>query len=556
MLSKPLQDICELRTKPCQFVIGKTEDTLCYMTKRYLMYADEQKEQEHLIEIIITNKNLAETNQWKSRSDKKFLQFECINIDILSSKSKCRNIDTYIGQLVQRKTKKDYTNILIMVKHPTRLDDMKRLFSYYSGECVSKSTITIKFHVTVDEADKDTKSTRKFLESIEPYASKVIEKITLVTATPTIEFWNKIGLNGLANANYNIEQNFIDNLKDYRSFKDHNIIEHENETSNPLDYIKDLFDKSLIKENERKIIFAPAHIYTNREGVGSHMEVVEYFNNKNYCVFLLNGTFKGFIYSNEQKMELEQFRKEHNIPEGELRDVLVKWTQLNPETNLAITGLNLIERGVTFNTDGFNFTDVILSQYHILSLARLIQLKGRANGGKKYVDIINIFCPNKVKNIILEYDEKHSTICSINSQDIHKADFVDSGIPIKVIVKDTELLKTILDKLSVVHKKNKDKKAIHNILVEAINQNKIEIHDRNNIKFDIESRSIKAIRVYKDGDVKESRRYQKFSNAFDNFKAEAQSGDKTNYSIDAVKDEYEYEGFINPVNVMWITFRY
>ena len=68
-----------------------------------------------------------------------------------------------------------------------------------------------------------------------------------------------------------------------------------------------------INENERKIIFTPAHLYTEAEGVGSHMEVVSYFNDKKYCVFIMNGKFKGFIYPDKSKIELTQFNIENNI---------------------------------------------------------------------------------------------------------------------------------------------------------------------------------------------------------------------------------------------------
>jgi hypothetical protein len=55
-----------------------------------------------------------------------------------------------------------------------------------------------------------------------------------------------------------------------------------------------------------------------------------------------------------------------------------------------------VERGVTFCTTGFNFTDMIVSAYHLRNWAALIQILGRANGGKEYVQIMNIWSPKKV----------------------------------------------------------------------------------------------------------------------------------------------------------------
>ena len=55
-----------------------------------------------------------------------------------------------------------------------------------------------------------------------------------------------------------------------------------NSTQNPLEYIIDVFQKNIISEEGRKIIFSPAHLFTKKENVGSHEEVVSYFINKNW----------------------------------------------------------------------------------------------------------------------------------------------------------------------------------------------------------------------------------------------------------------------------------
>ena len=54
----------------------------------------------------------------------------------------------------------------------------------------------------------------------------------------------------------------------------------------------------------------------------------------------------------------------------------------------------------------------------------------------------------------------------------------------------------------------------HKLLVQGIFDNKILIHDNNNInKFDIKSR-IKTIRMYKRSDSQKARRFKNFNNAF------------------------------------------
>ena len=98
----------KLRTKPTQFTKGKTEDTLCDLTQRYLLNINETEY--HLIDIIVTNKSLPETEQWKIRTDKTFKNFKNITIDILSSKSNDYNsIGSYIQNILNCKKKRRIT---------------------------------------------------------------------------------------------------------------------------------------------------------------------------------------------------------------------------------------------------------------------------------------------------------------------------------------------------------------------------------------------------------------------------------------------------------------
>ena len=322
----------KLRTKPPQFTKGKTEDTLCDLTQRYLLNVNETDY--HLIDIIVTNKSLPETEQWKFRTDKTFKNFKNITIDILSSKSNDYNtIDSYIQNILNCKTKEELPNILIICYHAKRVcDDLINMFNIFGGNNYIKTSNKIKFHISFDEPDANLGVTKKFIKKIKGFIdNSLITGILFITATPIEEFWkmlNASGIKTLLNMNFNNTQNFEEELNNYRAFEEHNIIEHNNETNNPLYYIIDAFSKckiillnkttnkkeivyytpeqerqidlekytiiqntKLINENERKIIFTPAHLYTETEGVGSHMEVVSYFNDKNYCVFMMNGKF-------------------------------------------------------------------------------------------------------------------------------------------------------------------------------------------------------------------------------------------------------------------------
>lgn len=550
----------KLRTKPTQFTKGKTEDTLCDLTQRYLLNINETEY--HLIDIIVTNKSLPETEQWKIRTDKTFKNFENITIDILSSKSNDYNsISSYIQNILNCKKKEELPNILIICYHAKRVcDDLITMFNIFGGNNYIQPSNKIKFHISFDEPDANLGVTKKFIKKIKGFIDKLlITGILFITATPIEEFWkmlNDSGIKTLLNMNYNNTQNFDEELNNYRAFKEHNIIEHNNETTNPLYYIIDVFSNKLINENEKKILFTPAHLYTDTEGVGSHMEVVSYFNDKNYCVFIMNGKFKGFIYPDKSRIELTQFNIENKIY-GELRESLMKWNELNPTINLAITGYWVIERGITFNTTGFNFTDMILSDYHLSSMGKLIQLAGRGSGAKMYINKMNVICTTKIKDTIINFNKNLEEICSLNPEYFNRTDFVDTNntIPVKMIINDYNLLKIIID----IRNKSKRgyKKLFHNLLEEGINDNKILIFDRNNTKkFDISSRTLNQVRMYKVGDKINVRRFKNFNEAYENYKSVSQSGNEKQYNIDFVKDEYIKDEFINNINTLWVTFKY
>lgn len=550
----------KLRTKPTQFTKGKTEDTLCDLTQRYLLNINETDY--HLIDIIVTNKSLPETEQWKFRTDKTFKNFKNITIDILSSKSNDYNtIGSYIQNILNCKTKEELPNILIICYHTKRVcDDLITMFNIFGGNNYIQPSNKIKFHISFDEPDANLGVTKKFIKKIKGFIDKeLITGILFITATPIEDFWkmlNDSGIKTLLNMNFNNTQNFDEELEHYRAFKEHNIIEHNNETTNPLYYIIDVFSNKLINENERKILFTPAHLYTDTEGVGSHKEVISYFNDKNYCVFIMNGKFKGFIYPNKNKVELTQFNIENNI-NGELRESLMKWNELNPTINLAITGYWVIERGITFNTTGFNFTDMILSNYHLSSMGKLIQLAGRGSGGKIYVNKMNVICTTKIKDTIINFNKNLEEICSLNPEYFNRTDFTDTNntIPVKMIINDNELLKIIIE----IRDKSKRgyKQQLHNILTNGIQENKIFIFDRNNIKkFDISSRTINQVRMYKLGDKIDVRRFKNFNEAYENYKNVSQSSDEKQYNIDLAKDEYIQDGYTNSINTLWITYKY
>ena len=570
----------KLRTKPPQFVRGKTEETLSDIMKRweeckfiendneYDIIDNDNKDKctKHLIDIIVSNNSLLETEQWKYRTKDKFNNDKEVNVHILSSKSNdFKNMSEYISQIQQTINENDLPNILIVCYHSKRVcDDIILLLKTFGGihpmilpNIIDKTII--KCHISFDEPDKNLGVTKKFLKKVDKYIeNRTITGILFITATAFEGFWdmlNKSGIKQLENVNKDTIHNFDKDFENYRSFSEHTIIVNKNETNNPLTYITDLFSNNKIDEKTRKIIFAPAHSYTKKTGVGSHDEIKAYFLGRNYTVLLMNGLFKGFIYPNGKEITLEDYNNEHSI-KGELRNTLKHWSNNNIETNLAITGYNVIERGVTFNTDEFNFTDMILSNYNLKSIGQLIQLAGRSCGAKKYVNIMNIFCTDSIKQEIENRNNRLKEICSLNPELYNRTDFNTSknAIPVKLEITNEELINKLVE-LKINHKRLYMLK-FHELLVQGINDNNILIHDNNNInRFSIKSRKIKGIRMYQEGEKKEARRFKNFNDAFDNFKTISQTCGTEEYNIDFVKDKYEFNGFVNETNILWITFK-
>jgi hypothetical protein len=609
----------KLLTKPTQFTKGKTEEALSDLTQRYILNNDPCVKY-HIIDIIVTNNSLPETEQWKIRTAKQFSGYDDITIDILSSKSTdYTSIDKYISDITRCAKRSELPNILIMCYHSKRVcEDLVRLFNSFNGASYVKAG-NIKFHISFDEPDANLNVTKRFIDTTKRFIeSKLILGVVFITATPFNEFWEMLkscGITRLLNMTYENTETYGDEftkeLENYRSFTDHNIIDYDLDTKNPLTYIEEVFsmrkitvrgatlgnidtiyrkpieynpeelfncetncfnynqddfwvteDVPVINPLKRNIIFAPAHLTRDMRDVGSHRDVVEFFIRNQYCVFLMNGTFKGFIYPDSTNVKLEDFNRVNNISD-ELRVSLKIWSEQNPTMNLAITGYLVIERGITFNTTGFNFTHMILSKYHTTSMNKLIQLAGRATGGKKYVTSMDIICTPDIKTAIVTFAENLKEICTLNPQYFNKTDFehMNSSIPVKLVCSD-EVIKQIIE---IRGDKRRATRGYKFRLTTAINDGiaagTITVHDMNNRRTrqllsdmgDIR-KQLNTVRMYTDGDTIDARRFRQLNDAFDTCKCMSQSCVPGNYNIDFAKDLYVNNGFIHNPNVVWVTY--
>jgi len=571
----------ELIHELTQFTHGKTEQTLNKIAERYLINSISTNG--HIIQIIITNKSLVETKQWKIRTKNKMNEYENIDVDILSSdsKSEYHSIDTFISKIMKAKTKNDLPNILIVCFHKKRIENILTLFQMFCGKTIMLQYTKLKFNLSFDEPDANRGLCSMFLKQYKEYMN-LIDTIEFITASPYEDFWSMLNKNGIVQLinPHSLNQECINGktydeyLKKYHQIKEHNHLICNHSTNNPLDYIKYVFKELYIdmKDSTRKIIFSPAHLYTEKEGVGSHEEVVQFYMKLKFTVFLSNGKFKGFIEPTGEKMTIDDFNLKYNIT-GELRDTLRKWAQLYPKKNIAITGYWTIERGITFQTDGFNFTHAIISDYHKQLLNKLVQLIGRLTGNKLYIKKkCNIICPQTIIDIVNTLVDKTIELRKSNPENYNATDFSDkdSSIPVKLTFVDEEHR---LLCIKSINKKRNYKQNLHLLLKEGYKTGKIILEDRNNIHmftndkkdksgktklFDDIHKTISNVKMYSEGDSIKARRFKQFKNAFDLCKSTSQSSKIGEYSIDLAKDIYKDENsdFINEVNIAWITFRH
>ena len=199
---------------------------------------------------------------------------------------------------------------------------------------------------------------------------------------------------------------------------------------------------------------------------------------------------------------------------------------------------------------------MILSNYHLSPVNKLIQLVGRCTGGIKYINKMTIICTSDIQNEVQTFNKLLYEICSLNPKQFNRTDFTESNstIPIKMTFLDYDLLTNVLD-IRTTSKKGY-KIQLHKLILKGINNNNIILDDKNNIKkFDITKRSLNSVRMYVKGDNIEARRFKNFSDSFDNFKLISQSCDVTHYNIDLAKHEYKIDEFINYIHIAWITYK-
>jgi hypothetical protein len=572
-----------LNTELMQFTLGKTEKTINSIKQsqqewiEYLQINDDTSPGTCIIPIILTNNSLAETEQWTIRLGK---ELDGLKVVIVSSKetSDYSNSSELINYMKECELN-ELPSVIVMCTNGTRINTCREIFKAFSHLSHSpRKDIIIRFDPAFDEIDKQTGLLKVFLKDLNrrEYMTsgseyELINKILYITATATKPLFDTIrsfGVPEFENLDTDLEKEYPrpkheDLVKAYKCIKDDAIIYNESD-SMPVEYVKEILEK-YVDLDERKIIFAPAE-----NKVSSHEEMIEVFTNIDFTVLLHNGKFKGFVKPNGARTPLEEFNKKYFQEKPQMMDTLRKWNELNPTKSLAITGYNTIERGVTFNTNGFNFTDVIISSYHAKQSNKLLQLIGRDHGHGEYCKPCVVYTTEEIHKSVEKYID---TFHKLKEADVERYNITDfskspSTIPVKITIRNDELLTEIMDLLKSYPfkkgrlsrpetlKKEVAYKRIHEIFEEyKLIPEYILWQDYNNRnKIDLAERKIKTIRRY-DGGEGNGRRFQTFSNNHDNRKASSQKGEIDNYSLDVACEEFIDGSFVNPTNIMWLTFR-
>ena len=572
-----------LNTELMQFTLGKTEKTINSIKQsqqdwiEYLQINDDTIPGTRIIPIILTNNSLAETEQWTIRLGE---ELDGLKVVIVSSKETADYSNS--SELINYMKECDLNelpSVIVMCTNGPRINTCREIFKAFSHLSHSpRKDIIIRFDPAFDEIDKQTGLLKVFLKDLNrrEYMTsdseyELINKILYITATPTKGLFNTIrsfGVPDFENLDTDLEKDFPrpkheDLVRAYKCMKDDAIIYNESD-SMPVEYVKEILER-YIDLDERKIIFAPAE-----NKVSSHEEMTEVFANIGFTVLLHNGKFKGFVEPNGARTPIEEFNKEHFKQKPQMMDTLRKWNELNPTKSLAITGYNTIERGVTFNTNGFNFTDVIISSYHGKQINKLLQLMGRDHGHADYCKPCVLYTTEGIHKSVVKYID---TFNKLKEADVERYNITDfskspSTIPVKITIVNYDILTEIMDLLKSYSfkkgrlskpetlKKALAYKKIHEIFEEyKSNPEYILWQDYNNRnKIDLSERYIKTIRRY-DGGEGNGRRFQTFSNNHDNRKASSQKGETDDYSLDVACEEFIDGSFVNPTNILWLTFR-
>jgi hypothetical protein len=309
---------------------------------------------------------------------------------------------------------------------------------------------TGKINIWIDEADETIKLWNQscFNQII---SFKKVSKITLISATfnNVIKQFGKLKVIPYAEP-YSKETYHKTN--DSQIIEENYVISKKN-SSDYLSYIINKYENELCRPGVR--LFAPGN--TDKR---SHDEIATFLKRKRFIVVKINSTEKVIIHPNGgNKIDLNDYLKTENPVEiGRiLSDIYISNQYFNYP--YAITGLNCLGRGITFNDDKFIFTHGIIPP--ILNKATVYQVCSRTNGNIKHLSnylIPRLYMTSSTKDKIFEqenlainismyvyekYQQNETYDGIITNEDLKDINDADGerdkmNVPVKVEITDDE----------------------------------------------------------------------------------------------------------------------
>lgn len=440
------------------------------------------------------------------------------------------------------------------------------------GELINRYKDIFNIHLWIDEADKtvggidgsDSGSMRR-IGQLNEWKTQV-PLINLITATPFSpkRKWNSFNWIG-QNFGGTVELIKIDEIvgEGYHHLRESQFVKQDDTVDNPAFYAQEYLTNNSPKPGD--IFLIPGS--TKQD---SHYEVMDMCLKSDFFdyVILLNGRTKS-IESDAVILDKSNPEFKRSLKIKEVAEWLAEWyTEYNVKyKRVAITGNLCISRGITISSKTCQITHMIFSGGR--NLRENDQLMSRVCGYCYSAENKpTVVCSQEVWDEVSKYQDVIIELSKMAMSPNHEERVLDENkmnmiiqrfiksngtIPVKLVINDDVLLQNFID-LKVNHK-YEYKKKFHNLLVNGIHESKITIHDNNINKFDINSRTLKNIRMFKNGDVVEARRFESYNVAFNTLKRISQSCNENEYNIDFASVKYVLNNFVNETNVFWITYR-
>lgn len=403
---------------------------------------------ENNIHIIFCDNQILQTEQTSARLEKfdvleKYSTEEGNISIILSSKSKIKKYTELTHHIT------DGVKNIVVCSNRKRVNDMISLINHFNSNKLLK---IFNFSIWIDEIDKNMDL---FYEDLLEWSkNSKITRIGLITATPgkIIKVFKEIKI-------FKLEQTFDRNI--FHSFSESEFKIINKDTTDNLEYLE-----HVLKEHSKEMTNGQVWFIPGQNEKETHYNIKNLLVKNNFVVIIINGDGKQIYYDTEKFEWIDDMNTE-NLETENLETVSEILGNLYIKKNLknhklAITGNICINRGITINSPKMLITHAIFPA-RITNQASSYQLAGRVCGNiKKFVNYKKpiIFCSDKFKDTIIDMEKRAKNLAEkafkikndfvdVSSYAFADCEIMNSGIPIKLKITNSQDLKTIsnIDKI-------------------------------------------------------------------------------------------------------------